>query len=116
MGIVPTLFLSIINTLLLLPNNQYMLQLLHPFFIPPYNKLIKAINNIALNNNLVSMEEIFVNFKTLKLNTRKLELFLNGVMLTFNNPDGVYNIYDQDDKYIGTGTIKNNLLKRDIII
>lgn len=69
-----------------------------------------------LNNNLVSMEEIFVDFNTLKLNTRKLELFLNGVMLTFNNPDGVYNIYDQDDKYIGTGTIKNNLLKRDIII
>ena len=69
-----------------------------------------------LNNNLVSMEEIFVDFKTLKLNTRKLELFLNGVMLTFNNPDGIYNIYDQDDKYIGIGTIKNNLLKRDIII
>ena len=69
-----------------------------------------------LNNNLVLMEEIFANFKSLKLNTRKLELFLNGVMLTFNNPDGVYNIYDQDDKYIGTGTIKNNLLKRDIII
>lgn len=69
-----------------------------------------------LNNNLVLMEEIFADFKPLKLNTRKLELFLNGVMLTFNNPDGVYNIYDQDDKYIGTGIIKNNLLKRDIII
>ena len=37
-------------------------------------------------------------------------------MLTFKNPDDLYNIYDENGNYIGTGTIKNELLKRDIII
>ena len=73
-------------------------------------------NEVFLSTNLISMENVFSDFKKMTLNSRKLELFLNGVMLTFNNPDGIYNIYDQDDKYIGIGTIKNNLLKRDIII
>ena len=73
-------------------------------------------NKEFLNNNLIKMEEVFSEFPKLKLNSRKLELFLNGVMLTFNNPEGLYNIYDETNNYIGTGTIKNELLKRDIVL
>ena len=73
-------------------------------------------NEEFLKNNLITMEEVFSDFPKLKLNSRKLELFLNGVMLTFENEDGIYNIYDENNNYIGTGTIKNSLLKRDIII
>lgn len=73
-------------------------------------------NKEFLNNNIFTMEEIFNDLPKLKLNSRKLELFLNGVMLTFKNNDGLYNIYDEKDSYIGTGIIKNELLKRDIII
>ena len=62
------------------------------------------------------MEDVFSEFPKLNLNSRKLELFLNGVMLTFKNEDGIYNIYDENNNYIGTGIIKNELLKRDIII
>lgn len=73
-------------------------------------------NEEFLSNNIFTMEEVFSNLPKLKLNSRKLELFLNGVMITFKNSDGIYNIYDENDVYIGTGTIKNELLKRDIII
>ena len=73
-------------------------------------------NEEFLKNNLIKMEDVFSEFPKLNLNSRKLELFLNGVMLTFKNADGIYNIYDENNNYIGTGIIKNELLKRDIII
>ena len=73
-------------------------------------------NKDFLENNIITMEDIFCDFPKLSLNSRKLELFLNGVMLTFKNEDGIYNVYDENNNYIGTGIIKNELLKRDIII
>lgn len=73
-------------------------------------------NEIFLENNIFKMEEIFKDFPKLNLNSRKLELFLNGVMLTVKKLDGIYNIYDENNKYIGTGIIKKELLKRDIIL
>lgn len=69
-----------------------------------------------IKSRLIKMEEVFKDFESLKLNERKVELFLNGVMLTFDMKDGIYNIYDSNNKYLGTGTVKNKLLKRDIII
>ena len=36
-------------------------------------------------------------------------------MLSIENKEGLYNIYN-NNVYLGTGTIKNNLLKRDVII
>lgn len=79
-----------------------------------FETLEKIKDNIE--DKLITMEEVFSNLEKLKLTERKKELFLNGVMLTCNLNDGVYNIYDFNDNYIGLGIIKNNLLKRDIII
>ena len=69
-----------------------------------------------LEKNIILMEKVFEKLPKLKLNSRKLQLFLNGVMLTYNVEDGVYNIYDDNNNYIGTGIVKGELLKRDIII
>lgn len=66
------------------------------------------------NFKIISMEEIFKNLTKIDLNNRKKELFLNGVMLTHDLPDGLYNIYN-NNKYIGIGIVKEKLLKRDII-
>ena len=73
-------------------------------------------NKEFLEKNIITMEKVFENLPKLILNSRKLELFFNGVLLTFKNPEGVYNIYDENSNYIGTGIIKNELLKRDIIL
>jgi hypothetical protein len=61
------------------------------------------------------MEDIFNDIDEINLNTRKLELFLNGVKLSVELEDGQYNIYS-DNKYIGLGIVKNKLLKRDVVI
>ena len=67
------------------------------------------------SNNFITVEDYFKNYKNIKLNEKKLKLFLNGVQLTWNLEDGIYRIYC-DNEFIGIGTIKNNLLKRDIIL
>lgn len=64
---------------------------------------------------LIKMEDIFKELNKIELNSRKKDLFLNGVMLTFEVEEGLYNIYS-NNKYLGIGTVKNKLLKRDIII
>lgn len=50
------------------------------------------------------------------LNTKKLQLLLNGVKLTYPLQDGLYRIYSENEKFVGIGVVKNNLLKREIIV
>lgn len=67
--------------------------------------------------HFIKMEELFKNeYKKINLTKRKEELFLNGVMLTFYLEDGIYNIYNAENKYLGLGILKDNLLKRDVIL
>ena len=68
-----------------------------------------------IEKNIITIEELFKNEEKIELDTKKLILFLNGVRLNYNNKDEVYRIYSSN-KFIGLGTIKNNILKRDIII
>lgn len=83
---------------------------------------IDELNNIIQKNELdktktiITLEKLFEKIPSISLDNRKLELFLNGVMLTQKQNEGVYKIYNQKDEFIGTGTIKDNLLKRDIIL
>ena len=74
-------------------------------------------NQEFIDKYFIKTEKIFENqYKKINLNKRKEELFLNGVMLTFELEDGLYNIYNFENKYLGLGIVKNNLLKRDVII
>ena len=68
-----------------------------------------------IEKNIITIEEIFKNNEKINLTRKKLELFLNGVQITYDNPDGIYKIYCEN-KFIGTGTVKEKLLKRDVII
>lgn len=77
-------------------------------------------NAVKLENltedDIISVEELCKkNYEEIELNDRKLELFLNGVMLTVFKEDGIYNIYHQQ-KFIGLGVVKNGLLKRDVVV
>ena len=72
-------------------------------------------NDSYIKNHFISIEKLFENEPNIELNNRKLELFLNGVKLTWQVEDGIYKIYNNGN-FIGIGTVKNNLLKRDIII
>lgn len=72
-------------------------------------------NKEFFNKHFITFEKHFANNKKIDLNDKKLSLFLNGVKLSFNIEDGIYNIYN-NNKFIGVGTVKKQLLKRDIIL
>ncbi len=69
----------------------------------------------VVKDRIISVEKIFLDTEKIQLNEYKLNLFLNGVRLTYNEPNGVYRVYS-NDKFIGLGVINDNLLKRDVII
>lgn len=80
------------------------------------DELEKNINDKDfLDKKFINIERLFKNFEKINLDDRKLKLFLNGVMLTHKKEDGIYIIYN-NSKFIGTGIIKDELLKRDIIL
>ena len=77
--------------------------------------LIDDVNTENIEKYLYTLEDILKDTPNLNLNPKKLNLFLNGVQLTVKEAEGLYKIY-VNNKFIGTGTVKKNLLKRDIII
>ncbi len=64
---------------------------------------------------IISIEYVFKEKQKIELKPKGLELFLNGVQLTYELPDDLYKIYSEG-KFIGLGTVSNNLLKRDIVL
>lgn len=83
--------------------------------IEELNEIIQK-NELKNTKTIITLEKLFKELPSINLDNRKLELFLNGVMLTQRQNEGVYKIYNQKDEFIGTGTIKDTLLKRDIIL
>jgi tRNA pseudouridine55 synthase len=79
------------------------------------DELEKNKNNIDfINENIITMQELFKNYESIQINGKNLEQFLNGVKIATKREDGTYNVYS-NDKYIGLAIVKNNLAKRDII-
>lgn len=82
----------------------------------------KIENSIKIENleddiekYFITIEKYFQSYKQINLDSKKLQLFLNGVQLTHNLKNGIYRVYSEDI-FIGIGIIKDSLLKRDIII
>ena len=68
-----------------------------------------------IKENLITIEQKFNKSKDIALNKKQLEQFLNGVKILQAKEDGLYKIYNEN-KFIGLGILKDNKLKRDIII
>lgn len=73
-------------------------------------------NKENINTKMITIEELFKNNKNIELDDKKLSLFLNGVQLSRKEKDGVYKIYNNNNRFIGIGCLEEHLLKRDIII
>ena len=78
-------------------------------------KIQELENEEIKQSKFITIEKYFEKNERIVLEDAKLKLFLNGVKLTYNNKDGIYKIYNKN-RFIGIGTIKNKLLKRDIIV
>ena len=72
-------------------------------------------NSDIIKNHFISIESFFEEYKLLNFNDLKLFKFLNGVKVNVNLEDGIYRIYNKD-VFIGIGIVKNNRIKRDIIV
>ena len=73
-------------------------------------------NQEFMEKYFIELKNYFSNFQKLKLDDKDLKKFLNGVQISFNLDDGIYNIYDMQNKFIGLAILKNRRLKRDIIL
>lgn len=72
-------------------------------------------NPNELEKHLITIEDIFKDKEIINLDNKKLQLFLNGVQLNTNKEEGIYKIYNAN-KFIGIGCVKDNKLKRDIVL
>ena len=77
---------------------------------------IEQLNENELESKIINIEKIFENKGKIVLNNYKLKHFLNGVKLTQKMKDGIVCIYNENKEFIGIGIIKDELLKRDVII
>ena len=68
-----------------------------------------------LEEKIITIEELFENVGKIELNQKSLNLFLNGVKISEFKSDGIYKIYCNTD-FIGIGSIKNERLKREIVL
>ena len=77
------------------------------------------INEITENNYfeyVISIEDFFGQNDEIILSPRSYIAYLNGVNLLTDNEDGIYRIYNKDKEFVGTGFVRNGILKRDIVI
>ena len=72
-------------------------------------------NPNELEKYLITIEDIFKDKENINLDNKKLQLFLNGVQLNTNKEEGIYKIYNAN-KFVGIGCVKDNKLKRDIVL
>ena len=77
-------------------------------------------NKQKLKSYLISIEDIieclYGKENKISLDSKKMKLFLNGVKLKYTLKDSIYRIYNEENNFIGIGSINKNLLKREIIL
>ena len=73
-------------------------------------------DNNFIKSKFISIEKLFNEKASVKLDNKKMKLFLNGVRLTQTLNDGIYRIYNENNVFVGIGVVEKQLLKRDIIL
>lgn len=76
---------------------------------------VKEAQKIDLDEKMITIENFFESRDIIKLSCKDLNLFLNGVRVSFMCEDGIYRIYSEGS-FIGMGVVNKNYLKRDIIL
>lgn len=66
------------------------------------------------NIKIITIEEMFKDKEEIILEDSKITLLLNGVKMNMEKPNGIYRIYNKQNKFIGLGIVQNKILKIDI--
>lgn len=73
-------------------------------------------NKESMKDKIISIEKFLANKEKIVLDVKRKEQFLNGVKLQYALPEESYRIYDEQGNFIGLGVIKEEYLKRDVIL
>ena len=75
-------------------------------------------NEEFIKKHFITIEDFFESQNKTKiiLDNKRLGHFLNGVKLTYNLDDGLYRIYNEENKFIGVGNVEDKMLKREIVL
>ncbi|MBP3707158.1 MAG: tRNA pseudouridine(55) synthase TruB [Clostridia bacterium] len=68
-----------------------------------------------LRNHIITLERLLIDSQEINIGNEKIDKYLNGVNISVNVSDGIYRIYN-NGTFIGSGFVKNNFLKRDIVL
>lgn len=66
------------------------------------------------NIKIITIEEMFKDKEEIILEDSKITLLLNGVKMNMKKPNGIYRIYNKQNKFIGLVIVQNKILKIDI--
>lgn len=66
-------------------------------------------------SDVITIENIFKDMPKIELNENNIKQYLNGVKITEKNQDGIYRIFYKNE-FNGIGIVKDNKLKRDLMI
>ena len=72
-------------------------------------------NKEFLDSKFISIEKFFEDKDKIVLDDKKMKLFLNGVMLD-TETSGLVRIYDENNQFIGIGSVHDGKIKRQIVL
>ncbi len=76
----------------------------------------KNINNEEwINKNIIKLEDLLKDNDKIIIHESDLEKFYNGVKISVNNGNGVCSVYCNGN-FLGSGVVKDNKIKRDVIL
>lgn len=73
-------------------------------------------NKEFFNEHFISIEKAFKEKEAITISEKRIKHFINGVKLSYDLKDELYRVYDEEKNFIGIGVVKNDLLKREIVI
>lgn len=72
-------------------------------------------NDEWLSTNILTLEDLLKNNEAINIDNTDVDKFLNGVKIYIGKSNGIYSVYC-GGKFVGSGVVENNRIKRDVII
>ena len=74
-------------------------------------ELIKMKDEGRLADALISVDALFSDYEKIKLTPNQTKSVKNGVIMTYHKPDGLYRVYDNEDRFICVGRITGEKIR-----
>ncbi len=73
-------------------------------------------NDTYLNKHIITIPQFFEKYPTIYLEEQEIQKLLNGIKLQKNVENGLYQIKNENERFLGVGIVTNNMLKRKLML